>query len=185
MTDILTDAAAVGNATARAIVFRTRDRDSFYYEDSAWKTGFIGGSHEFEVDGVRLLDGRSLFFYYATGITPAMVAEAPYFSDIADRFEAFLKNSIFVAHNVDFDYGFLAREFRRIGRRFRCPRLCTCASMRKLYPGLRSYSLASLCDAFDLPLKQHHRALCDAEAAAELLIMINQKRQLLAAPQDV
>ena len=75
MTDILTDAAAVGNATARAIVFRTRDRDSFYYEDSAWKTGFIGGSHEFEVDGVRLLDGRSLFFYYATGITPAMAAK--------------------------------------------------------------------------------------------------------------
>lgn len=75
MTDILNDAAAVGNATARAIVFRTRDPKSYYYENSAWKTGFIGGSHEFEVDGVRLLDGRSLFFYYATGITPAMSAK--------------------------------------------------------------------------------------------------------------
>jgi DNA polymerase-3 subunit epsilon len=119
-----------------------------------------------------------------TGITPAMVADAPYFSDIADRFEAFLKDSIFVAHNVEFDYGFLAREFRRIGRSFRYPRLCTCASMRKLFPGHRSYSLASLCDAYSLPLKQHHRALCDAEAAAELLIMINEKRQLSAARPD-
>ncbi len=118
-----------------------------------------------------------------TGITPAMVADAPYFSDIADRFEEFLRDSIFVAHNVEFDYGFLAREFRRIGRSFRYPRLCTCASMRRLFPGHRSYSLASLCDAFDVPLKQHHRALCDAEAAAELLILINEKRQYSAAHQ--
>jgi hypothetical protein len=75
MEAILTDAAAVGNATARALVFATRDPAAFYFEDSAWKTGFIGGSHEFAADGVRLLDGRSLFFYYATGITPAMAAK--------------------------------------------------------------------------------------------------------------
>ena len=75
MTEILNDAAAVGNATARALVFRTRDPGAYLFENSAWKTGFIGGSHEFEIDGVRLLDGRSLFFYYATGITPAMAAK--------------------------------------------------------------------------------------------------------------
>ncbi|SMF27021.1 Uncharacterized conserved protein [Alteromonadaceae bacterium Bs31] len=74
MTRLLTDAAAVGNATARAIVFRTRDPAAYLFENSAWKTGFVGGSHTFEVDGARLLDGRSLFFYYATGITPAMAA---------------------------------------------------------------------------------------------------------------
>ncbi|MCB1009448.1 MAG: DUF1254 domain-containing protein, partial [Acidobacteria bacterium] len=72
MTALLDDAAAVGNATARALVFKTRDPEFFYYPGSAWKTGFIGGSHEFLADGARLLDGRSLFFYYATGITPAM-----------------------------------------------------------------------------------------------------------------
>jgi len=72
MKAILTDAAAVGNATARAIVFATRDPESYLYEGSAWKTGFIGGSHEFKRDGVRLLDGRTLFFYYATMVTPAM-----------------------------------------------------------------------------------------------------------------
>ena len=74
-------------------------------------------------------------------------------------------------------YGFIAREFGRIGRAFRYPKLCTCASMRKLYPGQRSYSLASLCRSFDIPLTQHHRALCDAEAAAELLLLINEKRR--------
>ncbi len=75
MKAILKDAAAVGNATARAIVFRTRDPDAYYFENSAWKTGFVGGSHEFLRDGVRLLDARTLFFYYATGITPAMSAK--------------------------------------------------------------------------------------------------------------
>jgi len=48
--------------------------------------------------------------------------------------------------------------------------------MRKLYPGRRSYSLSALCREFDIPLKHHHRALCDAEAAAELLLLINEKR---------
>ncbi|HSG58422.1 MAG TPA: exonuclease domain-containing protein [Woeseiaceae bacterium] len=112
-----------------------------------------------------------------TGISPAMVEDAPYFADIADEFEEFLQDAIFVAHNVEFDYGFIAAEFRRLGRLFRFPRLCTCASMRRLYPGHRSYSLAALCREFDIPLRQHHRALCDAEAAAELLLLINEKRQ--------
>ena len=112
-----------------------------------------------------------------TGITPAMVEDAPSFADIADQLEHFIEDSIFVAHNVEFDYGFIAREFARLGRDFRRPRLCTCASMRRLHPGLESYSLASLCRHFDIPLQQHHRALCDAEAAAELLVIINEKRR--------
>ena len=114
-----------------------------------------------------------------TGITPDMVASAPYFADIADDFEAFMSDAIFVAHNVEFDYGFMAREFARLGRNFRYPKLCTCASMRKLYPGHRSYSLASLARAYDIPLKQHHRAMCDARAAAELLLLVNEKRLAL------
>ncbi len=106
-----------------------------------------------------------------------MVEDAPYFVDIADSFEEFMRNAIFVAHNVDFDYGFITREYARIGRSFRYPRLCTCSSMRRLYPGFSSYSLSALCRQYDIPLKEHHRALCDAEAAAELLVIINEKRR--------
>ena len=111
-----------------------------------------------------------------TGISQEMVADAPAFADVADDFEAFMGDAIFVAHNVGFDYRFVSQEFRRLGRSFRHPKLCTCQSMRKLYPGHRSYSLANLCQTFDIPLKQHHRALCDAEAAAELLFLINEAR---------
>ena len=119
-----------------------------------------------------------------TGITPAMVENAPYFSDIADEFETFMRGSIFVAHNVEFDYGFISREFARLGRKFRYPRLCTCASMRKLYPGQRSYSLAALAEAYDISLRNHHRALCDAEAAVQLLLIVNEKRSELLAGQQ-
>jgi len=48
--------------------------------------------------------------------------------------------------------------------------------MRKLYPGHKSYSLNNLCRDLDIDLKSHHRALCDAKAAAELLHLINAKR---------
>ena len=64
---------AVGNATARTIVFKTRMKEAYYYPDSAWFTGFVGGSYEFlSQPGVRNLEARDLFHYYATGVTPAM-----------------------------------------------------------------------------------------------------------------
>ncbi len=76
MKAILTDAAAVGNATSRAITFDTRMEGAYYYPDSAWFTGFVGGNHEFLLQpGVRNLDARVLFHYYATGITPAMATK--------------------------------------------------------------------------------------------------------------
>mgnify|MGYP001106401006 CR=1 FL=1 len=75
MQGILADAAAVGNATARALTFRPRDRERFYfYPDRQWYTGFAGGSHEFIHHGVRGLDDRTMFHYVATGITPAMAS---------------------------------------------------------------------------------------------------------------
>jgi hypothetical protein len=73
MRKILTDAAAIGDATARAISFRARDQAFYFYPGTgAWFTPFVGGSSEFIQDNVRLLDARTCFFYLATGITPAM-----------------------------------------------------------------------------------------------------------------
>lgn len=111
-----------------------------------------------------------------TGIDEAMVAKAPLFADIADSFSAFMEGAIFAAHNVNFDYGFISTEYQMIDRKFSYPKICTCSSMRKLYPGYKSYGLKNLCQEFQIDLKSHHRALCDAKAAAELLKMINDKR---------
>jgi hypothetical protein len=73
MKKILTEAAAVGNVTARAISFRPRNKEAYYYPGSAWFANLPGGSYEFlSQPGVRNLDNRVLMHYYATGITPAM-----------------------------------------------------------------------------------------------------------------
>lgn len=77
MKAILTDAVAVGNATARAILFASRDERAKFYPDRQWFTGFIGGSYAFEDHSETMLDARTLFHYYATGITPAMAAAKP------------------------------------------------------------------------------------------------------------
>jgi hypothetical protein len=69
---ILTEAAAVGDATVRSLTYRMRIKDAYFYPDGAWLTVFIGGSYKFEQNGAVDLDAKSVFFFYATGITPAM-----------------------------------------------------------------------------------------------------------------
>ena len=73
----LVEAAALGNATARTLAFKPRDPLAYYYPDSSWKNIWPGGSPDFLVDGVRLLDARAAFFYIATGNTPAMTVAMP------------------------------------------------------------------------------------------------------------
>lgn len=77
MKKLLTEAIAIGNATARAITFRPRNKAVYFFPDRQWYTSFSGGSHEFYDNGERVLDDRTMFHYYATGITPAMVNSKP------------------------------------------------------------------------------------------------------------
>lgn len=72
MKKILAEAAAVGDATARAIGYRLRDRAGYYFENSNWRLAFFGG-YKFEWQpGVANLDAAAFFFFLATGVTPAM-----------------------------------------------------------------------------------------------------------------
>ena len=111
-----------------------------------------------------------------TGITNEMVKDAPTFSEVAVQFKEFCEGSIFAAHNVAFDYGFLKLEFDRLEERFVFPYICTKAWAKKYFPKLESYGLAKLSHHFNLNLTNHHRALADAQAAAKLLILINEQR---------
>jgi DNA polymerase-3 subunit epsilon len=118
----------------------------------------------------------SKFITKLTGISNSMVKDAPLFCEVADKFSEFIQGSIFVAHNVNFDYGFIKQEYQRIERKFNMPKLCTVRETRKYFPGLRSYSLANLCENFDISLTNHHRALCDAQAAAQILTLVNERK---------
>ena len=76
MKGILTDAVAVGNATARAILFRSREKDAAIFKTGHWEEGFMGGNYQWLKDdgnGGRYLDARTRYFYGATLNTPAMV----------------------------------------------------------------------------------------------------------------
>ncbi len=117
-----------------------------------------------------------------TGITNEMVRTAPPFREVADALDEFTRDAIFVAHNVAFDYGFLQREYERLDRRFVRPFVCTKQGMRNYYPGLESYGLKNLSLRFGINLTEHHRALADAEAAAGLLRLINDRRSELGPP---
>jgi len=72
MKKILTEAAAVGDATARAVAYRIRQKESFYYESSAWRVPFVGGYRFERQPGVLNMDGYIMYYFAATGVTPAM-----------------------------------------------------------------------------------------------------------------
>ncbi|HTP26257.1 MAG TPA: hypothetical protein VMK12_11425, partial [Anaeromyxobacteraceae bacterium] len=71
MKKILAEAAVVRDATARAIMYRWRTPDGYYYPNSAWRLGFVGG-YKFQTNGAVDLDGHAGFLFYATGVRPAM-----------------------------------------------------------------------------------------------------------------
>ncbi len=74
MREIMVEAAAIANATARSITYAARDLGVYFYEDRQWNSPFQRQSYLFLEDGARILDDRSYFFYMATGITPAMTS---------------------------------------------------------------------------------------------------------------
>jgi len=72
MKKILTEAAAVGDATARTIAFHNRQKEAYYYPNSAWQLPFIGG-YKFQTQpDVLNMDAYIYYYFMATGVTPAM-----------------------------------------------------------------------------------------------------------------
>ena len=115
------------------------------------------------------------FVQRLTGITDEMVQGRPQFSNVAETMRELLQDRIFVAHNVQFDSRFMIAEMKRCCIKFDPPRLCTVKLSRRFFPGLPSYSLHNLTQSLELPEFNHHRALADAMAAAEILKLVYEK----------
>ncbi|MEL0656602.1 exonuclease domain-containing protein [Pseudoalteromonas issachenkonii] len=153
--------------------------------------GLKGGNRITEIGIVKVQHGKVIdtwtslvnperhipgFITSLTGISDSMVYNAPVFADIAQPLLDKLAGSIFVAHNVNFDYGFIKKECEMAGHFFKMPKMCTVVESRKAFKGLKSYSLGSLSTHFNLNLTSHHRALADATATAELLLLIQESQ---------
>ena len=149
--------------------------------------GLKGGNRITEIGIVKVQHGKVIdtwtslvnperhipgFITSLTGISDSMVYNAPVFANIVKPLLDILAGSIFVAHNVNFDYGFIKKECEMAGHFFKMPKMCTVVESRKAFKGLKSYSLGNLSAHFNLNLTSHHRALADATATAELLLLI-------------
>ena len=103
------------------------------------------------------------FITKLTGITDEMLWDAPTFRAVADELELFLSDAIFIAHNVNFDYGFIKMEFDRLKYQFKMDRMCTARLSRRLYPEHKSHRLDKVIERMNLHVANRHRAYDDAE----------------------
>jgi DNA polymerase-3 subunit epsilon len=115
---------------------------------------------------------------YLTGITNEMVREAPKFYQVAKDIIHYLKDCIFVAHNVYFDFNFIKAEFNELGYDFKTKKLCTVRMARTALPGHESYSLGKIAKELGIKISARHRAMGDCEATFKLFKMIKK-----AAPE--
>ena len=114
------------------------------------------------------------FISRLTGITDAMVRDAPTFEEVAAEWLSFVGNAVLIAHDANFDVRFVNHEVSRVfpGRRMANPHLCTVSLARRLYPDLGFYRLHALAEHFSVPLPNHHRAAADARATAEIFLRL-------------
>lgn len=109
------------------------------------------------------------FITQLTGINEEMVADAPELDDVLMQMIPLLDDAVLVAHNVNFDAGFLNQALDRCGyHTFDGRRLDTIELLRILYPSITSYQLGAVSEMFGIKHEQHHRADSDAMATAQL-----------------
>ncbi len=107
-----------------------------------------------------------------TGITTSMVRDAKLFSEQIDDFIQFCEGSVLVAHNANFDMGYMKEEAKRCGKTFDFPYFDTVVIARCMFKDLPNYRLDTLCKHLNVILAHHHRAVDDAEATAQVFCKI-------------
>lgn len=142
------------------------------------------GARPTEVAAVRIENGKIVDRYQSlmnagvhvpafitelTGITNAMVRNAPPIDQVMRELNVFVDGQPLVAHNVSFDRKFLEAEWQRLRLPMTSPLLCSLLVSRRLYPHLASHKLGALVEHLNLPCTgRYHRALADTEMTAHL-----------------
>lgn len=103
-----------------------------------------------------------------TGLTDAMLKNAPSFSDIAADIKQLIDHSIVLAHNATFDLGFLTKALNECGTKTNCQYLDTIKIAKFAYPGLKNYKLETLISELNLADEQLHRAMADVQCTLKL-----------------
>ena len=131
-----------------------------------YKGNVIEEFQEFIDPGVEL----SSFTTQLTGITTEMVKGSKPEAQVLAEFQEFTKDTILVAHNAQFDIGFINKGYEKNNLPvYPQPVIDTLELSRFLYPQFKSFGLSALAKRFDVLLEQHHRAIYDAETTGRLL----------------
>lgn len=141
-----------------------------------------------KVEGGKIVDKWSTFvnpcrpipehITNLTGINDAMVKDAPKIEEILGSFLEFAKDCVLVAHNAAFDVGFMKKAARRSGLEFNFCILDTLMLARCMYPDLPNFKLDTLTRHLHVILENHHRAVDDAKATADVFVkMIEELRE--------
>lgn len=125
-----------------------------------------------------LIDPERSIPYHAQrvhGISDLMVRGAPRFAEALPEFLAFCADAALISHNAPFDRGFLDFQARLLmDSPLPHAHLDTLRAARILLPGLGTHKLDALAQHLGIRLNNHHRALGDARATAEIWIKLEQ-----------
>lgn len=108
-----------------------------------------------------------------TGLSDEDVRDSPTFEEMAPKIFKLLKNKVFIAHNVNFDFTFLNREFKRIGmNELNIKAIDTVELSQILFPTISSYKLQDLTGYLSIQHDNPHSADSDALVTAKLFLII-------------
>ena len=105
-----------------------------------------------------------------TSIKDDMVLDAPRIEEILPEFMKFCEGTVMVAHNAEFDTGFIRKNCERMGLPFDFTIADTVALARILLPQLNRFKLDTVAKAVGVSLDHHHRAVDDAACTAEIFV---------------
>ena len=105
-----------------------------------------------------------------TSINDSMVMDAPTIEEVLPKFLEFSKDAVMVAHNADFDMGFIMKNCDRLGIAHDFTYVDTVGMARFLLPALNRFKLDTVAKAVGVSLENHHRAVDDAACTAEIFV---------------
>ncbi len=110
------------------------------------------------------------FIVKLTGITDDMVKDAPPIEQVLNEFMEFIQGSVLVAHNANFDVGFIKQNAKVMGEKVKNSYIDTLELCRKMFPELGRYKLNIVAKHLKIELENHHRAVDDSMATAKIFL---------------
>ena len=177
LVDDLTDIAVRAGAQTLDDIYVVFDIETTGFSNVEDRIIEIGAV---KVQGGEIIDSYSTFvnpgipipfeITNLTSITDEMVMEAPKIDVILPEFLEFVGDAALVAHNANFDVGFIEQNCKNLGLPHKYTYLDTVALARVLLPTLAKYKLNIVAKALGISLENHHRAVDDAGATAEIFV---------------